>query len=147
MLEESINPKFLKSEQKVSSSGIFSIKDGAGTSSSVMPNMELHRVFTAGGADGIGQRIDFYNQTSSSDLLANSIISKWTTANQATRTSQFIITGVDNTTTKDLFYLSGAGLLTLVQGAPEYTDNAAAVSAGLEVGTIYRTGDDLKIVH
>ena len=29
----------------------------------------------------------------------------------------------------------------------EYADNAAAVLGGLVVGTIYRTGDDLKIVH
>lgn len=29
----------------------------------------------------------------------------------------------------------------------EYTDNAAAVSAGLGVGRLYRTGDVLKIVH
>ena len=32
-------------------------------------------------------------------------------------------------------------------GAPEYTDNAAALAAGLLVGQIYRTGDVLKIVH
>jgi hypothetical protein len=29
----------------------------------------------------------------------------------------------------------------------EHTDNAAAVTAGLAVGTHYRTGDLLKIVH
>jgi hypothetical protein len=30
---------------------------------------------------------------------------------------------------------------------PDYADNAAAVAAGLSIGTIYRTGDQLKIVH
>jgi len=30
---------------------------------------------------------------------------------------------------------------------PEYADNAAAITGGLSVGTIYRTGDILKIVH
>lgn len=30
---------------------------------------------------------------------------------------------------------------------PEYADNAAAVTGGLNVGDIYRTGDVLKIVH
>lgn len=30
---------------------------------------------------------------------------------------------------------------------PEYADNAAAVTAGLAVGKVYRTGDVLKIVH
>lgn len=29
----------------------------------------------------------------------------------------------------------------------EYADNDAALLAGLVVGDIYRTGDDLKIVH
>ena len=32
-------------------------------------------------------------------------------------------------------------------GVLEYADNAAAVTAGLEIGNIYRTGDSLKIVH
>jgi hypothetical protein len=30
---------------------------------------------------------------------------------------------------------------------PEHADNGAAVAAGLAVGTLYRTGDALKIVH
>lgn len=39
-------------------------------------------------------------------------------------------------------------LLTVpVTGAPEYSNNAAAVFAGLTVGQVYRTGDILKIVH
>lgn len=29
----------------------------------------------------------------------------------------------------------------------EYADNTAAIAAGLNVGDIYRTGDELKIVH
>jgi hypothetical protein len=32
-------------------------------------------------------------------------------------------------------------------GVLQYVDNAAAVSAGLAVGKVYRTGDILKIVH
>ena len=32
-------------------------------------------------------------------------------------------------------------------GAPVYADNAAALVGGLVIGQIYRTGDDLKIVH
>ena len=39
-------------------------------------------------------------------------------------------------------------LLTVpVAGAPEYSNNAAALLAGLVVGDLYRTGDLLKIVH
>ena len=33
------------------------------------------------------------------------------------------------------------------QAVAEYADNAAAVAAGLPIGTRYRTGDFLKIVH
>lgn len=32
-------------------------------------------------------------------------------------------------------------------GVPEYADNAAAVTAGLTIGRVYRTADVLKIVH
>jgi len=35
----------------------------------------------------------------------------------------------------------------LAANVPEYTDNAAAVTAGIPVNRIYRTGDILKIVH
>jgi hypothetical protein len=99
--------------------------------------------------NGFGVSIDFGTTLfgTTGMPVSNSLISKWTDATFSTRTSQFVITGVDNAVTKDLLYLSGAGLLTLVQGAPEYTDNAAAVTAGLGVGAIYRTGDDLKVVH
>ena len=34
-----------------------------------------------------------------------------------------------------------------IQGVTEYTNNTAALAAGLVVGDVYRTGDDLKIVH
>ena len=33
------------------------------------------------------------------------------------------------------------------QDVPIYADNAAAITAGLVIGDIYRTGDLLKIVH
>ncbi len=35
----------------------------------------------------------------------------------------------------------------VIADVPVYADNAAAVTAGLAVGQIYRTGDDLKVVH
>ena len=40
-------------------------------------------------------------------------ISKWTTAAAATRTSQFIITGVNSSVTADIFTLAGNGAMTL----------------------------------
>lgn len=35
----------------------------------------------------------------------------------------------------------------IIEGCNEYTDNAAALAAGLPVGALYRTGDVLKVVH
>ena len=32
-------------------------------------------------------------------------------------------------------------------GVPEYSNNLSAIFAGAEIGSIYRTGDFLKIVH
>ncbi|MDH1603981.1 MULTISPECIES: hypothetical protein [Empedobacter] len=43
--------------------------------------------------------------------------------------------------------LSFAGGIKVQGGVPEYADNAAAIAGGLEAGTIYRTGDIMKIVH
>ena len=34
-----------------------------------------------------------------------------------------------------------------ISGVSEYVNNTAALAAGLTVGDVYRTGDDLKIVH
>ena len=61
--------------------------------------------------------------------------------------SQFEIEGLSAGAPTSLIKIKGDGLVTLTQGVPEYTDNTAAVSAGLSIGTIYRTGDNLKIVH
>jgi hypothetical protein len=35
----------------------------------------------------------------------------------------------------------------VIADTPEYADNAAALLGGLIAGQIYRTGDNLKIVH
>jgi hypothetical protein len=43
---------------------------------------------------------------------------------------------------------SGSGsVITAIGSVTEHADNAAAVTAGLAVGTLYRTGDAVKIVH
>ncbi len=36
---------------------------------------------------------------------------------------------------------------TLIFIVQEFADNATAITGGLSIGQIYRTGDDLKIVH
>ena len=44
---------------------------------------------------------------------------------------------------------TGTGTLTFltIPNVPEYANNAAAILAGAAVGSVYRTGDLLKIVH
>ena len=121
------------------------------STNTVQLNTQFQRYSTGTAADGIGQSIDFITQTTSgsgSAPLSNQLISKWTTANNATRTSQFSITGVDAATTKTLVEITGAGLFKLAQGAPVYADNAAATAGGLAAGTIYRTSTgQLMIVY
>jgi hypothetical protein len=67
-------------------------------------------------------------------------------------------TRVGNTPQNATYNFTPAELLALFQAnfnaaaivianVPVYADNAAAVLAGLAVGELYRTGDDLKIVH
>lgn len=60
-----------------------------------------------------------------------------------------------NSSTGMVYYASTAGtandfdqLLTApIGGVPEYSNNAEALFSGAEIGSIYRTGDILKIVH
>ena len=79
--------------------------------------------------DGVGEALEFKIVTTDNAIhLSNQIISKWTTANNATRVSEFSITGVDNAVTSELLVLSGSGALKLDKygsgnftGTPTYT--------------------------
>lgn len=82
-------------------------------------------------ANGIGAKIT-YNVEDDGDQMrtTNELISKWTDATSATRTSQFIITGVNSATTEDLFTLDGDGGLRLnTYGVSTHTGTAAYVLA------------------
>lgn len=62
------------------------------------------------GANGIGGSIDYVNATTTTaQQLSNRLISSWTDATNASRTSQFSITGVNNTVQSTLFTLNGNG--------------------------------------
>ena len=67
-------------------------------------------------------------------------------------------TSVDGTPPNSTYNFTPAELLSLfeenfnaatiiISNVPVYTDNAAAVLAGLGSGQLYRTGDYLKVVH
>jgi hypothetical protein len=88
--------------------------------------LAFQRNSSGSAADGIGMSIDMATKTSDGSLQnSNQIISKWTTANTATRTSQFIITGVNAGTTGNKFVLSGNGALQLPgYGSGNFTGTA-----------------------
>jgi hypothetical protein len=67
-------------------------------------------------------------------------------------TSLFIIgNGTGTTYRSDVVIVDSTGMTVSgtfkITGVSEYANNAAALSAGLTIGDVYRTGDDLKIVH
>lgn len=67
-------------------------------------------------------------------------------------TSLFIIgNGTGTTYRSDVVIVDSTGMTVSgtfkITGIVEYANNAAAVAGGLKIGDVYRTGDDLKIVH
>lgn len=75
--------------------------------------LEINRTYSGGnGGNGIGGSIDFnFEASDGSTYLANNLISKFTTATVGSRTSQFIITGVNSAVTGDIAYFNGNGMV------------------------------------
>lgn len=83
------------------------------TTNTVIPVIDISRLTTTNGANGIGGSIDFITATTTTGSISNQLISKWTDATNATRTSQFSIIGVNSATTNTLLTLSGSGAANL----------------------------------
>lgn len=66
-----------------------------------------------------------------------------TDAENSLETKNFTFADVISFLQQNLLILNTPSLT----GVPEYADNAAAVTAGLAIGKVYRTADVLKIVH
>jgi hypothetical protein len=80
------------------------------STNTVIPVVQVIRSSTTIGANGIGGSIEFNTRTDAGlEKLSNQLISKWTVAADATRTSQFILTGVNSSVVADLFTVSGNG--------------------------------------
>lgn len=105
------------------------------TTNTILPVLELDRYTDGTAADGIGVSIDFSNETASGVIstISNRIISKWTTAANATRTSQLDITGVSAATTQTIMSLAGSGQLTLNQYTTSNFNGGAAADSVLVV--------------
>lgn len=99
-------------------------------------------------ANGYGTSVDYNIMVSNfNNRVSNKLISKWTDATDATRTSEFSIRGVNAGVEATKFIVKGNGVVNIPTPTTDYTDNAAALAGGLVVGDIYKTGDNLKIVH
>jgi len=81
----------------------------------VLPVLNLQGLNSTTSAAGFGLEIDFTLMTTNfaTTAIANALISKWTNATHATRTSEFSIKGVNAGVTADKLILSGAGSLRL----------------------------------
>jgi len=92
-------------------------------------------------AASMGGAIELYlESTSADDRVANQLISQWTIATDATRTSQFIITGVNSAVTSDLFTLSGSGSLKLNKYGINTFAGTAAYTLGVDAsGNVVET--------
>lgn len=97
---------------QISSTNGISILSNINPSSTntVATNIQMIRSSSGTAANGIGVQLDMQIQTSNgTNNPANAIISKWSNATHASRTSEFSITGISNTVSSTLFTLSGDG--------------------------------------
>ena len=116
------------------------------TTSTSVESMRLDRQTSGTAADGIGLFQSFYvEDAGGTSNLSNQLISKWTTAANATRTSQFIITGVNSAVIGDIISFEGNkrtmlyGRLEMQQGA-DVASAAGAIAVGLDGNAFELTG-------
>ena len=105
---------------------LFTIETEA--TNTVLNSMVLDRnVLGGSGADGIGNKITFRNETSTTPSInTNTIVSKWSAATHASRLSEFSITGYNVAVENTLLTLSGTGAARLNKyGVGTFTGTAA----------------------
>jgi len=101
----------------------------------------LARTTTGTAANGIGGSLNFVLEASSSQDTSTRLISRWTDATLATRTSEFSITGVNNAgNSATLFTLAGNGALRLNSyGVGTFTGTPAYAIATDASGNLIET--------
>lgn len=112
--------------------GYFTINPAS--TNTAIPILRLIRASSGAGANGIGGYIEFFTKSSVNTNMSNRVKSIWSDATEGTRTSQFVITGVDNAVAADLFVLNGDGSLQLTSyGAGTITAGAATFALATDV--------------
>lgn len=105
------------------------------STNTTVPIMLLNRLTTSAGANGIGGSIDMNVYTSSQSRLATQLISRWTNATDASRISQFDITGVNNAVTETFANFQTAGIVRVNNLTDTLATKAYARSLGGGGGT------------
>lgn len=146
-LQQSFNASITAASDPIIDMGgnVFNIYNGANEFLTLDPttNSEISNL-TAKNNTGFGNRAQASQYTSDVEAISQieALFSDGFTLAQigldANSTEATINYLADKHTFTGLFILNTVG---------EYADNAAAISAGLAVGTVYRTSDNLKIVH
>lgn len=106
---------------------------GNSTTNSILSNSEFTRSTGNTAANGIGESIDFKIETSTGvNQISNQFISQLTDATNATRTSQFSITGVNSGTTGNILVIAGDGSTQM----PKYGAGAATFDASGNITSV-----------
>jgi len=101
------------------------------TTSTVLPAVLAQRTTTGTAANGIGVSYDFNLQASNGVTpVSNQLISKWTNATYATRTSQFDIAGVNSASTETFANFQTAGIVRVNNLTDTLSTKAYARSVG-----------------
>jgi len=108
------------------------------TTNTVLTNLSLLRQSTGTGASGIGQSIDFVNEADNDvGYRTNRITSLLSNAAVASRTSRFIIGGLNSASEIDQLTIEGTGQLKLNQyGSGTFTGTAAKWLAVTSAGVV-----------
>jgi len=113
-------------------SGASAILEGTadiGTTNSVHEMFALSRTTSGTAANGLGQSISFYLESSTgSTRLANQIVSEWATATDASRVSKYSIKGVSAGTTETWLEINAGGIIRMNNGADTVASRAYARS-------------------
>lgn len=141
MVAQSSTGFIIEGFTSASAGAIFQVNPAS--TNTIIPVLQLSRSSSGTAANNIGGSIEFYTETSSGQPLSNSLVSRFTIVDNATRTSQFIIRGINNAITADKLVIEGDGRiygtgLHNAAGAVTGTTNQY-IASGTYTATLFNT--------